>query len=1444
MSNNYPTISVLIPIYNGAKYLKESIASLEAQTFQDFEVIFVSEYGSSDTTESKLAYYQTNSMLKITVIQNKTRLGLSESLNVGIKAATGKYIARVDIDDPSSPTRFEHQITFLEEHSEIFLCGSWQNSVTKDGSTLQKVPIDSEAIKAGLLFGCEIAHCSVMMRREVMIANNWWYNPDFLSEDYELWTRIIDQANFYNLPQPLVNHRWGFDNISLEKGEALYQEVIHTAQKTIEKHLHIDTSVYRQDIFSGWRKKPVILSKEDQADWLTQGQKLLQQMILANKTYNFCEEKSFLTVMWSRWNWMCEICGLDFNPDAIESDFPYVNAISTTSQVSVALPIYNSLKHLRESIDSVLLQDYEDWSILAVNEFGSDDGSAAVISAYGMFDNRIKLIQNKTKLGLGDSLNLCFVSTDSPFIARLDADDLASPTRFSKQVSFLKNHPDVGVVGTWQHHFGPETDLYHCPPEDPEECKTTLLFNCDLCHSTLMLRRDVFIENHLFYNNNFLAEDFELWTRTIAVTKIANIPEVLGEYRWDGENITASKKDKLCLESGHIVALSLKRFLNIEISVEQELLLCGWDSVYEQEKNKRKRSEMLQQLETILRLIYNTNQSVGFFDASYLLNTISSKWNWAKFNMDWKNSDHNVFTLDEVFDVNYHEVFSTRLKRFYKENPTFSKRIKKILYKVKKKFGKPFLNPIEIRIDGSKNELKSHIEDITWERYLRSARDMNNSTNEFKTIIENQNQNIDYKLWRNFLQLKTQTNYLTDLLYEQNKRCLLAEKDTLRVVFLFQIPSFWSSLIDFYDYCLTDSRISPLVVCYDVQIDDSVKTDNARQYLEDHNISYIHYLEFDLEEYQPHIVILQTPYDGNREPKYQSNFLKSRGCRVVYMSYGVEFSDTEQAITDHFKTDFYQNLWRLYTFSPIMKIDYNKYCINSSAVRALGTPRFDTLFHSSKTELTPEIIEKAGTRSICLWKVHFPKTIKQDNTKIMVTPDLEEYIEFANKIDSFEEVFFIFMPHPRFKEFQKNDILLTSQTDRLFQILKTKDNVFIDTADDYHPSLANSDFIIVDRSAIMIEAGSTGVPVLFMSNIGYFEPMNKATKDLVNSYYQGTSCADMEQFIKQCLKNEDPKHEERVQAWNKCIPFYDGKSSERIANDMITTIKKENFLSAQGIEYDEWLKTFDNRIWKAEQRIYNDINRHIDFTYRDIMIVLEKQLSFVNKDYLPELLTNYPIAYESLDHLVPHGTIRDNTRFPRFIRKCETVFPAKETLCFMDMGCSGGGLVLDGILRGHFSVGLEGSDTSLIMQRAEWRLLTKNLFTCDITKPFKIQDKRDCSPVFFDVISTWEVLEHIKEEDLNQLLQNIWDHLYSNGIFCASVADWPDIDPKTGVNWHVTMHPQSWWEELFSSFGFIIENDIFDVADMPRGAFNPPNVFYPNSTECSSFHIVVRKPEV
>jgi len=178
-----------------------------------------------------------------------------------------------------------------------------------------------------------------------------------------------------------------------------------------------------------------------------------------------------------------------------------------------------------------------------------------------------------------------------------------------------------------------------------------------------------------------------------------------------------------------------------------------------------------------------------------------------------------------------------------------------------------------------------------------------------------------------------------------------------------------------------------------------------------------------------------------------------------------------------------------------------------------------------------------------------------------------------------------------------------------------------------------------------------------------------------------------------------------------------------------------------------------------------------------------------------ELETKHPVAYESPDHAIPWGTSRDNSTNKKFVMLMARRIQADVgggPLGALDLGCSGGQLVTDFLDLGWMAVGLEGSDFSLKHGRANWPLLAgKNLFTADVAKPFKII--ANGKPALFNLITMWEVLEHIPTHELPCLFANITGHLADGGYFIASTTSVQDI--HDGVDLHQTKWTNDHWRQ-------------------------------------------------
>ena len=197
-------------------------------------------------------------------------------------------------------------------------------------------------------------------------------------------------------------------------------------------------------------------------------------------------------------------------------------------RVSVLMPAYNCAAFIAESIESILNQTFRDFEFIIIND-GSTDATADVIREYASRDTRIRFIDNVKNAGIVAVLNQGMDLCRGEYVARMDADDIAAPARFMKQVAFMDAHPRCGVCGTGYQCFGCFNDTYIRPtyvgPID-------LLTGCLIGHPTAMMRRAMFNKYNLRYDPDFqFCEDYELWSRAMRHMDLCNVPEILLRYR-------------------------------------------------------------------------------------------------------------------------------------------------------------------------------------------------------------------------------------------------------------------------------------------------------------------------------------------------------------------------------------------------------------------------------------------------------------------------------------------------------------------------------------------------------------------------------------------------------------------------------------------------------------------------------------------------------------------------------------------------------------------------------------------------------------------------------------------------------------------------------------------------------------------------------------------------
>lgn len=255
--------SILIPVYNGAPFLKETIDSILNQSFTNFELILLND-ASPDNSEEIIKRYTDS---RIRYYQNEKNLGISASRNKLMDLAQGEYWIVMDDDDISYPQRLAEQIKFMDEHPEITMAGSWCELFSSHPTPgfLNKIKylfynlgwIWTQKNYPGwndMFQGNPIMHTSSILRGSDIKKHGILYNQDYSpAEDYDLCRQILAAGlKLANIPQILVKYRWFGNNVSITKRPAM---------KIADKKVKADVREYLQTTRPPYPYYKVILQK-------------------------------------------------------------------------------------------------------------------------------------------------------------------------------------------------------------------------------------------------------------------------------------------------------------------------------------------------------------------------------------------------------------------------------------------------------------------------------------------------------------------------------------------------------------------------------------------------------------------------------------------------------------------------------------------------------------------------------------------------------------------------------------------------------------------------------------------------------------------------------------------------------------------------------------------------------------------------------------------------------------------------------------------------------------------------------------------------------------------------------------------------------------------------------------------------------------------------------
>ena len=221
-----PFVSVLIPVYNGERYLKEALNSVIEQTYKNLEIVIIND-GSVDQTESIIHDFSDS---RIKYFKNVSNLGLIKTLNLGLGLCTGEFVARFDADDVMHPERIEKQVSYLKENADVAVVGSHWRYINENGDVTGHHTAEFGKLKCSLvsiLTGENpVGHPAATIRSQILKDHSLHYEDFKDAEDLHLWFNILGKGIYIdNVPELLLDYRIHSDQVSQVNKKG--QETLH-----------------------------------------------------------------------------------------------------------------------------------------------------------------------------------------------------------------------------------------------------------------------------------------------------------------------------------------------------------------------------------------------------------------------------------------------------------------------------------------------------------------------------------------------------------------------------------------------------------------------------------------------------------------------------------------------------------------------------------------------------------------------------------------------------------------------------------------------------------------------------------------------------------------------------------------------------------------------------------------------------------------------------------------------------------------------------------------------------------------------------------------------------------------------------------------------------------------------------------------------------------------
>ncbi len=611
-----PAVSVVIPTKNRAALLRETLASLAAQTSVDWEAIVVDDVSVDDTEEVVASFV--GQQLPVDQVRfvalPERRAGASAARNVGVELARGRYVVFLDSDDLLTPTCIEQRIDFMDSRPDVDFavsqCGLFRDTIGDTTLAWNRFGDPSGDLDRYLARDPVWQTTGPTWRREALDRIGAWDEQALSGQDWEFSTRALAAGLRHVTLPDLVDCGWRLpsgDRSSIGKAAAVHGTGAAHARSWAGTVVRVWQAVDkagkmnadRRQLVAGlmWHACRGLGDKASYGEARQYWKRVWREFGLISPR-QFAEGWAFHKSGRREWFNRLKLDRVEFSwPPAFRRAFHgsrthcrvHVEQ-DTPPLVSVLLPARNAGRYVDQAVRSVLNQTFRDFELLIVDD-GSTDDTGRRLELLASDDVRIKLTHRPRNAegGLVASLNDMATRARGRLLARMDADDICHPERLEKQVARIRRDPSLVALGgqvRWVDPLGhPYASSSFPTTHDAIDADLLAGRGGTLPHPATIMRREAFDAVGGYRGWAYPSEDLDLWLRLAEFGRVANLDDVVLDYRQHFDSITRTQRDRQLAVKPRIVNEAYERralgesdpdALDGWLPEPEDKLLCEW----------------------------------------------------------------------------------------------------------------------------------------------------------------------------------------------------------------------------------------------------------------------------------------------------------------------------------------------------------------------------------------------------------------------------------------------------------------------------------------------------------------------------------------------------------------------------------------------------------------------------------------------------------------------------------------------------------------------------------------------------------------------------------------------------------------------------------------------------------------------------------------------------